>query len=381
MRTYPRVNDIWHETLTEIRDRTPADTIVNAWWDYGYFIKYYAERRVSADGASLLSRVPQRIGQALLASTDREAVGWLRMLNCGSDASSEPEGERGAYARLVAAGLTPTEAEAMLPQLVRANRDGAEKILLGKRLGRRSRLPVLEATHCTPPDSVLLLSSEMIRMPAWWYLGGWDTTHAWIEQQVSGLDRPAAVARLRELAYGETEAEAILDQIERGQFGRDASKFVANASPYLVGHWIACQADASGRRRCPMGQVSGGNKVVLDSFTYDPQAPEEGVFLIGSPAGGQLYRARPSAVLVAGPTSLERRDSESHQAGPLLVDTVQHRILVGPLYLLESTFTRLVFLEGRYSGEHFTSFSDRVGAAERLFAYRIGWDSDPESAR
>lgn len=367
MARYPRVNDAWHETLRQIRRDTTPETIVNSWWDYGYFIKYYAERRVSADGGSLLTRVPHRVGQALLARTDREAVGWLRMLNCASDVD-----ESSAYERLRANGFNPLSAEAMLSDLVRMNKGAADRRLMANRLGRRAREDILAATHCDAPPSLLLLSTEMINMPAWWYLGGWDPARAAVENSVRGRPRDQALEILRESGFSAADAEDAWTQIERGQWGRDASKFVANASPLLTSTWLPCHGADGGGRVCPIGRFGGAGGVYLDSFRYDEHAPGSGVFRIAASATPDAWRrAVPSQVVVAGPTDIRRYEPADASAGPLLIDEVNHQILVGPMYLLESTFVRLMFLRGDYSTRQFEKFSENDVPGERVLAWRV----------
>src|SRR5262245_50474761 len=43
--------------------------------------------------------------RALLAQSERESAGLLRMLACGSDATPQPEGASGAWGKLVAHGI------------------------------------------------------------------------------------------------------------------------------------------------------------------------------------------------------------------------------------------------------------------------------------
>ena len=89
------------------RERSPSDAIVVTWWDYGYWTEYVADRRVLADGGSLRSHVPYWMGKSLLAPTDQQSVGLLRMLECGSDTTPESGGNRyrGAFGKLRAQGL------------------------------------------------------------------------------------------------------------------------------------------------------------------------------------------------------------------------------------------------------------------------------------
>ena len=49
---FPLVRDKWYRTLHIIRDKTPAQTIVNSWWDFGDWFKVIGRRRVIFDGQS-----------------------------------------------------------------------------------------------------------------------------------------------------------------------------------------------------------------------------------------------------------------------------------------------------------------------------------------
>ncbi|MBW2967889.1 hypothetical protein KY362_05380, partial [Candidatus Woesearchaeota archaeon] len=48
----PSVNDAWYDSLTNIRDNSEPDAIINSWWDFGHWFKYIADRRVTLDGSS-----------------------------------------------------------------------------------------------------------------------------------------------------------------------------------------------------------------------------------------------------------------------------------------------------------------------------------------
>ena len=91
----PALDGAWAGVLAQVRDTTPPDAVVSAWWDYGYWTKYLAERRVNADGGSLRTAVPHWLARAQLAASEDEALGLLRMLDCGSDARPYPEGDAG----------------------------------------------------------------------------------------------------------------------------------------------------------------------------------------------------------------------------------------------------------------------------------------------
>ena len=125
----PAINDAWWDTLTHLRDAARPDAIVNTWWDYGHWVKYVAERPVSNDGSSLLTHIPHWLGRALVAPSEREGVGVLRMLNCGSDATPLPEGKQGAYDKLRSTGRDPVTAYTTVADLVTLDRTAAEAYL------------------------------------------------------------------------------------------------------------------------------------------------------------------------------------------------------------------------------------------------------------
>ena len=171
----PAMHDAWWDTLTHIRDAAPPDAIVNTWWDYGHWVKYVAERPVSNDGSSLLTHVPHWLGKALVAPNEKESVGVLRMLNCGSDATPLPEGKQGAYGKLRSTGRDPVTAYTIVADLVTLDKTAAESYLAQRGFTAFERASILRSTHCVPPEAYLILSSELLpKRRSWMSLGLWD---------------------------------------------------------------------------------------------------------------------------------------------------------------------------------------------------------------
>ena len=169
----PGLDSAWAGTIAHLRETTPPDTVVSAWWDYGYWIKYLGERRVNADGGSLRTAVPLWLARVQLAASEAEALGLLRMLVCGSDARPYPEGDQGAMARLMRHGLDERGAFDAIGALAVRERADADAQLAGLGLDPAARADVLAATHCTPPPTVVLLSSEQLAFGGWWRMGRW----------------------------------------------------------------------------------------------------------------------------------------------------------------------------------------------------------------
>src|SRR5262249_60638616 len=122
-------------------------------------VEYVAERRSVADGSTLLTHAPHWIARALLAQSERESAGLLRMLACGSDATPQPEGARGAWGKLVAHGIDGGAAHDLVIAMAGLDRDAAAERLRATGLDAAAVEDVLAATHCTPPPTYVGVSS------------------------------------------------------------------------------------------------------------------------------------------------------------------------------------------------------------------------------
>ncbi len=69
----------WMETLVWIQDNTPPDSVIIAWWDYGYWITSYTNRTTCADNATLNSTQIKQIAKMFM-SNEVEAVEIIKKL-------------------------------------------------------------------------------------------------------------------------------------------------------------------------------------------------------------------------------------------------------------------------------------------------------------
>lgn len=329
----PRINDAWWDAMTRIRDETPAAAVVNSWWDYGYWIKYIAERRVSADGGSLLTHIPHWLGRAFIAADETETVGLLRMLDCGSDATPEPEGRAGAYGRLVASGIGEDAAHAMVVRLAGLSPAEGRAYLTTSGLSEHAANDVLAASHCTPPPAYLVLSSELINQPAWKNLGAWDPK--------GGMGPPGG---------------------------------------YLTTRWQPCTPHRGGVEfSCPVDAIIDRANTRVDEVSYVAGQPGSARLRLrratngGHP--GDEFEGIPGVVFWAGATGMERVQllTATHSDIGVLVDVSNARVLLGSPRLLGSTFTQLMYLDGRYT-RYFEKFDERTANGERLVTWTIHWD-------
>ena len=72
----------WKETLEWIKLNTPEDSVVTAWWDYGYWITTMSERTTLADNATIDAIQIQNIAKIFLSTPDDA---WSMLQEMDSD--------------------------------------------------------------------------------------------------------------------------------------------------------------------------------------------------------------------------------------------------------------------------------------------------------
>ena len=72
----------WKESLEWIKTNTPKDSVIAAWWDYGYWISTMSDRPTLTDNATIDSKKIQKIAKTLL-SPPNEA--WNTLQEMGAD--------------------------------------------------------------------------------------------------------------------------------------------------------------------------------------------------------------------------------------------------------------------------------------------------------
>ena len=53
-----------------VKENTPKDAVIAAWWDYGYWISTLSERKTLADNATLIDWQIRKIAATLLSTPD-----------------------------------------------------------------------------------------------------------------------------------------------------------------------------------------------------------------------------------------------------------------------------------------------------------------------
>ena len=370
----PDINQAWWTTLEDLCEQSPPNAIINADWIYGYWIKYAAERRVVADGGSLSTHIPYWLSRALLAPNDDQAVGVLRMLDCGSDAMPQPEGQLGAYGKLIAQGLDPIAAQSMVLEIAGLDFAAAKARLARSGLGEAAQASVLASTHCDAPPAYLILSTKMLRL-GWSQLGNWDWDfrRAYAYENERSIPAAAAVDDLAaRFGMQPADARTLFQQVHGPHSDEDAQRFIASAQALRAG-WMPCGGLTRGELVCT-SNLPLSQRPTITGLVYRPTDTTLKIGFLSDHGEVQPRDETPAIVLIAGDKEIVEHtvDSPTDPDVAVMVDLVHSRALVGPSNLIRSTFTRLVLLDGDYS-PLFTKVYKATVIGETVTAWKINW--------
>ena len=79
---FPVVTDDWKDSLEWIKKNTPEDSVIAAWWDYGYWITTLSERTTLADNATIDSKKISEIATVFLNPPDEA---WKKLQEMDAD--------------------------------------------------------------------------------------------------------------------------------------------------------------------------------------------------------------------------------------------------------------------------------------------------------
>jgi hypothetical protein len=209
----PIYNSTWDKALTKLREQTPPDAIINAWWSPGHFIKAEAWRRVIFDGASIRGDIAYWLNKIYLSQTEEEALGILRMVNTGSNE---------ATLFLEKAGWPLSKAVRLITGIVALPRNEASDILR-KVLSANDTQKVLDLTHGKgklPPSYLLVYNENVDGNILFAYLDKWnfdriETLNANPEavRRVPAKSSPAFVTFIWDLVGGPYRQSNVLNPV------------------------------------------------------------------------------------------------------------------------------------------------------------------------
>ncbi|MBF0523204.1 MAG: hypothetical protein HQL24_09135 [Candidatus Omnitrophica bacterium] len=159
-------NDTWNTTMLALKEKTPKDSIVTAWWPPGHFIRSMAERRVTFDGATI--NVPQAywVSNFFLSTNEHEALGILRMLDDSGNEAAE---------YLQGLGLPLSTSVFILKEITSLDRASAYTKLQTIIKDDSKIDHLLSLTHRRPPPAYCLIYNEFVEGNIQLsFLGNWN---------------------------------------------------------------------------------------------------------------------------------------------------------------------------------------------------------------
>lgn len=339
---FPLMDRHWYEVLKIIRDKTPADSVINSWWDFGDWFKVVGRRRVIFDGQSQKGQLAYWMARVLLSEREEEAVGILRMLNNGSEQAFEivnkslndPLSSVLLLERVI--GLLPQEAEAIL----------------------KDHLPfavvqqLMALLYGMDKNAYFVVDPSMIfKISAISYLGNWNFAKVYILHNIKSLEKTKIVENLAKLGKDRWEMERLCQE-------------VSLIKPTDVDNWLSQPWQF-------YSNVSAG-VIKNDLVSFDNG-------FIYNPANQSIYSNSnyvPQSLFVAEKDKIrEFVFTNANVAFSALVyktEQGEYRLVLLDRKLGRSLFVRLYFLNG-LGLDHFKNFISAQKGNEYIRVFRIFW--------
>ncbi|MEK6869444.1 MAG: STT3 domain-containing protein, partial [Nanoarchaeota archaeon] len=349
----PNVNDRWWSALTKIKENSKPDAIINSWWDFGHWFKYIADRRVTLDGSSQNNHQLYWLGKLLLTPNEKEAVGILRMLDCG--------GNRAFDTIKKVTNNNPKSIELLNRLSLIQDGGQAKGILINEGFSKEESEKIVNYTHCEPPENFLITSEDMIgKSGVWAHFGSWDFDRAWMERAFRNNDDEAKVLQMfmDEFNYSKETATGYYSEIRELKSDSEVNAWIAPWPSYISQE--SCES-VSNIVRCPFQQ----GFVEIDLGSMDASIPTSGgikkpaVFSYTSPSGINVREYNDNAINLGMVLLINKDGSYSS-------------IYMAP-QLTNSTFTKLFYLDG-HGTSYFDLFHESGGPSTDIIIWKVNWE-------
>ncbi len=200
----PLMDATWYRILNLMKEKTPEDTIINSWWDYGDWFKVVARRRVIFDGQSQGNPQAYWMAKAMLTDDENLSISILRMLNNGGNKAFEIINEH---------VKDPLQAVLILESILGADPDKAKE-LLRKFMPELPAQDVMKILYYKPPPAGFVVDNSMpYKMAAISFLGNWDFSKVYIAQNFDKKEKEHIIQYLRNLGRNDKDMERFYQEV------------------------------------------------------------------------------------------------------------------------------------------------------------------------
>jgi len=376
----PSMTSGWWNTLTKIKQESKPDAIINSWWDFGHWFKYVAERRVTLDGASQNSPNAHWLGLALQANEENRSIGVLRMLDCGSN---------NAFDEVDKKYMDTEKSENVISEIIVLSKEDAQKRLKYYGFSDTEINTIIGYTHCNPPEDYFITSEDMVgKAGVWAHFGLWSFDKAFIVNNVRGKPYAQGVQLMKDRwNYTDDEASQMYYDVQALTTDSEMNNWISPWPSYATSSMISCQNTPGNIVYCDLNIGIGGNaqqNYVMERAAINMSNPGIAQVLLGvydrttNTKIGETTGSWQQVIIVdKNVTRYNMTNVTINMAFLLNVDhtdnTTTYTALVSDPLLIDSTFTKLFYLQGKGT-EHFEKFSDVTDmTGTRIIVWKVKW--------
>ncbi len=350
----PLINDGWYNALAKINQEAAPDAIVNSWWDFGHWFKAIADRAVTFDGGSQDTPQAHWIGKVLLTDNEQEAIGILRMLDCGGNSAYDS-----IYKKLNNSYKTIT----LTKEIILLSEEDAKKTLTENGFTEEEIKTVVLYTHCAPPENYFITSQDMVaKSGVWAHFGSWNFERAYIVNVANSYEKEEALAIIEaDIGLSPEEAEKLYQEA----ITSDPNNWITGWPSYVTmpqGCW-----QEKGMLLCSSGvmvNLTTGDAGVMTSDGN--KHPQKLLYIAPDGSFNTTDFSNTSDVLISA-------DGRSSYSAGIIPSGTSFTGFFMDSQLLESMFTKLFFYKGN-GLECFDLFEEQhTVTGETIYVWKVDW--------
>ena len=346
----PIVNDAWYNALAAIKQDSKEDAIITSWWDFGHHFKAIADRRVTFDGTTQTSPAAHWVGKLLMTSDEEQAIGILRILDCGSN---------NAFNSLSKINNDSHQSLKILNEIILLDKKGAEQKLKGYKFDQKQIEIILSFSHCNPPEAYFIASEDMIgKSGVWSHFGSWNFEKADLWQNARKMPQEEAVRyMIKKFNYTKERAENIYFEMQA-----ITSDSEANA-------WVSPWPGYAGTMNCGKNE----NDIYVCSNGLQVNLSNYDVFGIAEQG---IVRPNIAAFVTEDGLVKKKFDGNTIGIGLTIIPVNENEIqaVTSSPELTGGMFTQMFYMQG-HGLKYFKLFDHQRGlTGTDIYTYKVDWE-------
>ncbi|MCF7908114.1 MAG: hypothetical protein K9L86_04500 [Candidatus Omnitrophica bacterium] len=217
---FPILNDGWYDLMIQIKEKTPENSVINSWWDYGNWFKEIANRRTLVDPQIQDAPITYWMARVFLAGNEEEAVRILRMINNSSDA---------LFDQINSFLGDDFSSIVFLNKILRSEEKNIEAIFKEYKIPKGLAKKIKDVIFVKiPAPAYLFIDETMIyKISAISFLGNWNFAKVYIIKH-QDLPKLEVINNLfRVFGLKQSEAELLYEEVMFSRIGREVNEVVS----------------------------------------------------------------------------------------------------------------------------------------------------------